>query len=440
MIKKLDGSRTGTYAILAAIFLVMLAANILSPAVSDDFTYMYSYAPGRDRIESISDIITSLKAHGEYMNGRYTVHFFAHLFLMLPPILFDLANSAVFTLQIALIYKLATYKSERRNLLLLLIFAFLWLAQSKFGQVNLWLDGSCNYLWSVVMGLAFIAPLVIHLVYGKDMHPLLVIPHIAVAFMSGNSMENIAPAFILIAALLLAASKILFKQKIKTMHIVSVIASLLGFILMMSAPGEWLNKGTDGEAKTLITTFLTAVGILLTLTVPIAFYIHLLRRAIREKADNRVIVTSLILIVGALASNFIMVTARYYALRSSIACTTLIIAATALLYPAVSHVGFGKVTRCAAYLFTAATALALIIGFTDISITYARITQNEEFIIESREAGVEDIALKDIKPYTKYSELYGLIYVDCEKKENWPNWVMTKYYGVRSIIGIPDER
>ena len=440
MITKLDGSRKATHIILAAIFLIMLAANMLSPAVSDDFTYMYSYAEGRERIASIGDIITSLKAHGDYMNGRYTVHFFAHLFLMLPPILFDIANAAVFTLQVLLIYKLGTLGGKRRNLLILLVFAFLWLAQSKFGQVNLWLDGSCNYLWSVVMGLLFVYPIAVYLISGKEMSPPLAAAHFLIAFMSGNSMENIAPTFILMACLLIGAARLLFARKIKPTHVISVIFSVIGFVLMMSAPGEWLNKATDGEVSTLLRTSLTSLGILATLTVPIAFYIHLLRRAVTEKVDRRITVTSLIFVIGALSSNFIMVLASYYALRSSIACTTLIIAATAILHPAVSHVGFGKHTRPIAYLFTVATALAIIIGFADITLTFAKVKENERYIIEMRDAGHMNVEIPDVKPYTKYSELYGLVYVDCEKAENWPNWVMTKYYGLESIIGRSDER
>lgn len=440
MIKRADTSPRLTYVIFIAIFLIMLAANMLSPAVSDDFTYMYSYAEGRERIESVGDIIESLRAHGEYMNGRYTVHFFAHLFLMLPPILFDLANSLVFTLQVFIIYKFGTRSSGRRNLLILLIFALLWLAQSKFGQVNLWLDGSCNYLWSVVMGLGFIAPSVNYLLSGKDIHPLLIIPYFLLAFMSGNSMENIAPAFILMEALLIFASKFIFGQKLKISHVIAEVFSVCGFVLMMSAPGEWLNKATDGEVSTLLRTFLTAMGILLSLAVPIALYVHLLIRAKRQRIDKRIILTSLIFVTGALASNFIMVLASYYALRSSIACTTLIIAAVSLLYPNVSHVGFGKSTKLVSYLFCAAVSLSLIIGFADIGYTYLKIKENERYIISMRDAGNTEIVIPDIKPYTKYSELYGLVYVDCEKAENWPNWVMTKYYGLKSIIGEPDER
>ena len=440
MLKWLDGTRRGIVTVFLAIFLIMLLANVLSPAVSDDFTYMYSYAEGRDRIESIGDIITSLVAHGEYMNGRYTVHFFAHLFLMLPPIVFDIINSLVFTLQVLIIYKLGTPRTKRHGLLILLIFALLWLAQSKFGQVNLWLDGSCNYLWSVVMGLGFIAPFVLYTLRGTRLHPLLIIPHLLLAFMSGNSMENIAPAFIFMAFLLTLASVVVFKERLRVWQLLSTVSSLLGFILMMIAPGEWLNKATDGEASTLITTFLTAVGILVSLTVPIAFLIHLLLRAKKEGVERRIIYVAAIFIVGALAANFIMVVARYYPLRSSIATTTLIIAAIAMLYPAVSHVGFGRATRPSFSLFAAATVLAMLFGFADITYTYTRVMANEDYILSMRDSGEVDVEIPDIKPYTKYSELYGLVYIDCEERGNWPNWVMTKYYGLNSIIGRAEDR
>lgn len=435
MLKRLDNSARIGYLLFALIFIIMLAANILSPAVSDDFTYMYSYAEGRERIESVGDILVSLKAHGEYMNGRYTAHFFAHLFLMLPPILFDIVNSLVFTLQIFIIYRLSCTGKGRRNLLVLLIFALLWLAQSKFGQVNLWLDGSCNYLFSVVFGLCFITPYVQYFLYGRELHPAIYLPFLAVSFMSGNSMENIAPAFIMMAALFIVAARVLSHKRVRVIQVLGVLASLVGFVVMMTAPGEWLNKATDGEAKTLLTTLLTALGILLSLTVPIAIYLFLLIRARREKVDRAAIVTSLIFVSGALASNFIMVFALYYPLRSSIACTTLIIAAIAMLYPRVSSLSFGKHTRSFAVLFYSAAALALIVGFIDIGITYRKVKDNEDYIVECRESGILDIEIPDIKPYTKYSELYGLVYVDTEERGNWPNWVMTKYFEVDSIIG-----
>lgn len=438
MLKRIDSSKKSGYIILSSIFVIMLVANILSPIVSDDYSYLFSFAECKERIDSIPDIFVSLKAHGEYMNGRYTAHFFAHLFLMLPSIIFDIVNALVFTFQVLLIYKLANLGGERKNLIMIAVFGLLWLCQSKFGQVNLWLDGSCNYLFSVVFGLLFISPYVFYTVYDKKLPLPILIPFLAIAFMSGNSMENIAPAFIMMAFLFVLASKILLHKKVRYEQILGLIFSVFGFVLMMIAPGEWINKASDGEASTLITTTLTAFGVLLTLAVPIAIYILLLVRARAEKMDKKIIITSLIFIAGALASNFIMVLAQYYPLRSSIACTTLIIAADAMLYANVKSYNLGRHTALCEKLLFAAVSLSLILGFADISLSYVKIKQNENYIYECKEAGITDVELKDIKPYTKYSELYGLIYLDTERAENWPNGVMAKYYGLNSIKGITD--
>lgn len=438
MLKKFDSSRKATFVCLLSMLAIMLCANILSPAASDDFTYMYSFAPGRERIESFSDIFASLKAHGETMNGRYTAHLFAHMFLMIPGVVFDFVNSLVFVLQVFLIYKMSTFGKREKNLLLLGIFGMLWLCQSDFGQVNLWLDGACNYLWSVFFGILFLLPYVFYMLYDRTLPLPWLIPFLIIAFMQGGFMENVSPAFILMAGLFTLLSKVLFGKRIRYEQVLGIISSLGGFILMMSAPGEWINKASDGEASTLLTTSLIAFGVLLTLALPIALYVLFLRRAQAAGTNKETIVTSLIFVTGALASNFIMVVAAYYPLRCSIACTTLIIMADALLYAKIPAPVSSKPTDTASKLLLLSMALCIVIGLADITYSYVQIKSNEDYIYECKERGITEIEIPNPKRYTKYSELYFLKYIDCEDPESWPNNVMAKYYGVNSIIGKGD--
>ena len=434
MLKELNKSRKFSYIIFSIMFLIMLFANMLTPIVSDDFSYCFSFYGNRERIDSVSDIFPSLIAHGEGLNGRYAAHFFAHLFLMLPGIIFDIVNSLVFVLQVFIVVRLATYKKERNNLLSLFLFGMLWLCQCQFGQVNLWLDGACNYLWSVFFGLLFIAPYIMYFLYDVLLPLPWLVPFLAIALLSGNFMENVSPAFIMIAGLLVIASKLILKKKIRYEQILGIAFSTAGFVIMMIAPGEWINKVSTGEASSILINLLVAVGMVAVMTVPLIFFGVFFVRARKDESKKAPCILAVILLLGALASDFVMVFAAYYALRSSIACTGLILFSVVFLL-AQFDFEFNKKFKIISGAVAASVLIALIIAFVDISRTYILVTENEEKIIEAKESGQTSVAIPNITPWTRYSSLYRLIYIDTEEPSAWPNNVMAKYYGLDYIYG-----
>ena len=140
------------------LFFLFFSLSFLTPMLADDYSYSFSYAD-RSRISSLSDIISSLEAHRNDMNGRMAAHFFAHLFLMLPKIIFCLANSLVVLGIFYLIYLTLPGTDYRQKFIIMLIVFFLvWLYTPVFGQVFLWLDGACNYAWAFFFIYAFIFP------------------------------------------------------------------------------------------------------------------------------------------------------------------------------------------------------------------------------------------------------------------------------------------
>ena len=96
----------------ASLFFVILLCNILTDYCVDDFTYLFSLAT-KERITSFFQIFPSLAAHAEKMNGRLIAHFLTHLFLLLPKIIFDIANTAVFLLQIVLMIKISHREKKK---------------------------------------------------------------------------------------------------------------------------------------------------------------------------------------------------------------------------------------------------------------------------------------------------------------------------------------
>lgn len=123
-LERLNRSGLITGLILLLVFGVLLLCNFKTCMVADDYAYCFSFDDGQ-RIESLADCARSMAAHRQWMNGRILAHFLVQLFLMLPPGLFKIANSLVFTAVIVLLFRLAG--RERNNLLLAGIFGCVWI-------------------------------------------------------------------------------------------------------------------------------------------------------------------------------------------------------------------------------------------------------------------------------------------------------------------------
>ena len=117
-------SRVLTRAVSVGIFLWMLALNVLTPYLCDDYTYRLNFATA-EPMESVLEILPSMYAHSFKMNGRLISHGLAQLFMLLPPLVFDLVNSAVFLFTLLLALRLCGGKC--RGGLLIGMFCLLWL-------------------------------------------------------------------------------------------------------------------------------------------------------------------------------------------------------------------------------------------------------------------------------------------------------------------------
>ena len=127
------------------IFVVIFFLTCLTPMLADDYSYCFSYANG-ERIKSISDVFESLVAHRYKMNGRIISHCLTMLFLLLPKVLFNIANAAnsVLLLYLCTCFYATMSKSPCKPSLVLCTASLIWIFMPVFGQVFLWLDGSLN--------------------------------------------------------------------------------------------------------------------------------------------------------------------------------------------------------------------------------------------------------------------------------------------------------
>ena len=183
-------------AVIAVVFSFMLYCNYHTSLLVDDYGYCFDFSTGWDspdpdglippaaseRITSVFSIFGSMASHRECHSGRVLSHFLVQLFLMPSKDLFNVFNTIVFIVQAVFIYLCSTVLTGRKTMLgaaasILFTFMSLFMFQPVFGEINLWLDGSLNYLWTSTYTVIYIY---FYLKYNCDKyrthsHPVIII-------------------------------------------------------------------------------------------------------------------------------------------------------------------------------------------------------------------------------------------------------------------------
>lgn len=427
-------NKTIRLGIFLMIFLLLLLCNFMTKEIADDFSYHFSWSNGQ-RIDSIGDIIPSMKVHYAGTNGRVVAHFFAQMFEMYPKWVFNTLNAGLFTLMIGLMYYICGGK-KTDNVLLLCIFGAVWIFTPAFGQVYLWLDGACNYLWGAVVGFLYLIPFVNDYLFDKPIRSVWAkLGMVIFAFFMGAYSENGSAAFVGISVLLQLAMLIMQKKRLTVWGPASVASACVGFYLMVTAPGTLRNKGGEWSLGFFRENFITALEKYRKLEILLIALCILLVLACMRKRSPKKIVLSLIFTAGSLAANFMMMAAAYYADRSMIFCTVLLVVAVAILFDEVLADCYQELAACTAAVLALYTVFFIFIGVNDIFYTGSRMRKNEAYIVECREQGIMDVKVPLFISKTKYSASNGLLYLSTETSSVWPNTSMAKYFEVNSVIG-----
>lgn len=431
----------GSAAVYMGAFLLLLVCNILTPYVVDDFRYIYSFYDG-ELVSSIWDIIMSMRVHRYHMNGRIVAHTLVQIFAMLPAWVFDVCNAAMYVFHIALLHKISMCDGQRRNAVLIILFCGAWVFCPAFGQVNLWQDGACNYLWSGVFALLFLMPYIEDYLYGKQIQTIFgKIMFLALAFCMGAYSETVSAAAIFMAMLLVLLTAVVQKRNIKPIWIVALATAFLGYVFIYTAPAQLREKGAEMKLSVLLDNFVNVAfqywNLLGSLLV---IFVLLLVLNLKKKTDPRRILLALVFLAGSLAANFIMMFASYYTTRSAIGAFVFLLGANGiLLYPLAVRCVDRRLLAAGMVAVAMLTVPMLTGGLRDIYSTYVKIRENEAYIYRCREEGIRDVQLPVITTGTKYSAINGLKYLDTETPDIWPNKYMAVYYGVDSILGMKSE-
>lgn len=439
--KKLNtllNSRKSVVVLAAALFLFMLALNFLTPYVADDYVYrinLYDKTP----LESVGDVLQSMYTHSYAMNGRLVSHFFGSLFMLWPKAVFNVVNALVYVLLMLGMCKLAGAGGRGGAALLVTVSMAFWYFTPNFGQVALWQLGSVNYLWGLLGGVIFLCPYVLLFIKGRELLPKVWQRALFIVFSLpfGMYIEGMSFISVALAACLLILARVMDKRPLKSWLWAPFITACAGYCLLMSMPAERRAKQALLDLGILIENFgkategLKTYGLVLLMVWAVLFVL-----AVSAKARPKRLALSALFLLGALAANYMLTFASYYEARSASPVVTLLILAVAVLLaePAQDSPPL-IIRRCVISVLTVVFFFSLITGAISIWRSYCDFSARERHIREALSAGERDLALQVVHPTTPYSPFWGLLDLNTETSDTWPNLQMSGYYGADSIIG-----
>lgn len=433
--KKLNQSKILFWCLCIGIFGILLACNFLTGMCVDDYGYSFSYSTGA-RITSVLDIFPSIGEHYKVMNGRSITHFLVQLFLFLPHPIFKFVNAGMFLLQILLIYSICKEPNSRNNLVLATIFGLIWAFEPVFGQVNLWQDGACNYLWSIIFGLAFLIPLIQCFLHretcGKMWQKIL---YVVLGFAAGGYLENLSATVIFMAFVLLLLIRFYHKEKVPLHFILALAAAAVAFVIMVTAPGEMKNKIVKKGWSFFRENFMAALDRYQSFWLLALVFLVLFVFAVFLKTNREKLIVSALFALGSLCANFIFVVASYYPARASACSALLLITADAILMAELFSTKFCAAVTSFALVMLLVTFYDGCLGMNDIYKTHLAMNANIATVQQCKAEGKLDVTVPMVNPSTKYSAINYLKYLDKKDATSWPNASVAKYYGVHSVLG-----
>lgn len=244
-------SLSRTLLILGGVFLFMLLLNHWMPLHRDDYDYSLIWGTMQP-VHSFGDVCQSLWNHYLTHGGRMVTVFMLDFFLWAGKDWFDLANAAVFTAVVVLLYCHSTRNTRlaaEPGILALCAF-FLWLCLPHFGEVAVWKSGSTVYLWSGFFAALFLLPYNLFLAGRVRWSNAMAGPMFLLGILGGWSVENLGVTVVLLAA---GISWYAWRQGNRQLWLPAGAAgAFLGLAGLIAAPGNWVRYGQQGSGKGLL--------------------------------------------------------------------------------------------------------------------------------------------------------------------------------------------
>ncbi len=435
--------------ILLLSFIAVLIFNLLTPMLSDD----YSYAMEVRKATGVWDLVC--QEYHQYMNwnGRSVVHLLLRIFLYLPGPVFKIANSLAFVVLSILMYRLVRPKKRFDVFTLLLLQMGLWLYAVDFSETILWEDGACNYLWGAVFILGFMNLQRNELEHAaadlKRSTSYRIVAAVGLFFfglLAGWCNENTSGGCLLNLLVLLFVQK-KRKQKISAAYYAGIAGNAVGLAVMVLSPGARIRAAYHTEDEN-YSGFLGMLARIQKITLTIHEYFGLLLAVFLVCAimlllqKNRRAAAKMALYgMLFLATSYALAATSQTQARAFFGAGLFLLIALAVGVREVmkgEHEGY--LLKGAGYSLLAVLILEFFFVYVEDGTNLARIWRDEtrriSYIQEQAAEGAEDITVPLV--HTEFYNSYSAI----EKMEMtedpgyWINVFYETYYGVPSIRAV----
>ena len=408
-------------------FLLLFLLNSFSPYVYDDLSYRYIWGT-TERVKSVSDVIRSQMDHYVTWGGRSVAHTIGQLFLISDSkLLFNIMNSIIYLIHLCLIVKIGIRNRETRFSDHLYAFILTWFGYAKWGEISLWLIGSCNYLWTTTFLLSFM-----YLILSDDSEysfPRTLL-FIIVGVLAGWTNENSAPAVLVFSVIYL----VLQKKRPSVQSAMGIAALTIGMIVMILAPGNFVRMDSFDNTNILIKLIiraLTCSAKLLYTNIPLILIMSALmilgRRKIRTGWKKSLWP---LFIFSGLAGNYAMVLSPYYPPRS---------ATIVNLFFMLSIISFSEDLDVHVPVLRRAGLILLIVSLIYVIPNNIRLYHEientfPEQLTELKQQGVKDAVLDTPgQPFDNHSVIDPISHYLSTNPDSWFNTEIAKQYGFSTI-------
>ena len=429
-------------------FVLIYLLNNYTYFTSDDFRYHFiyeSYLPIEDntKISNVFQIIPSMINHYNMWGGRIPAHTLVQFFLMLGKPMFNIINTVGYLCLAGLIYYHSIFKQKHSIILFNLILLMMWFFIPQFGLTILWVSGSGNYLWNMILILLFLLPYRIYCKKVKKSKDIVAsIFMFFIGICAGWTNENTAGAMICLALLFILQSK-LTKKALPKWSLVGLIGSIIGFILLLKAPGNYLRNTTDTISiiifiKSLILFFMSSLKVLVPLFI--IFGVLLIVYLNQVKDYQLINDISLYYLVASILATGAMILSPERPERTLFGSIIFLIIAVAVVFAKIEKTNcFQRIS-----MFTNIMILGLFIieygyAYIDIKSTYEFVmTEHVEVIENEKNLGNMNIVLKKIPTSnSKYNAFNGTANLNLDS-DSWFNEWLAEYFEVDKISGKED--
>ncbi len=438
---------------LLTVFIITFLLNYLYPLYADDWVYLMKM-PENTPVQNLMDILHTQYLHYFTTGGRIIVHIIAQIQLFIGVPYNDILNSIAYIIFILLIYFIATasLRLSRLNLSsILCVSLLLWLFIPTYGVTILNTTTSANYLWGTTIILCFIYPYTVYFrkIDSRDSIAKIIV-FFAAGFIAGWTNENMAVAMIFMILVILLMKKVR-GEKITRWGISGLIGAVIGCVVMLAAPGNYVRYAVEEERLSEMPRYLqsiynilggfydNALIIFLLYCVVFVVYVYYIRKVSHRNIKyDRNLQLSLLFIVTAGVAILAMIASPIFPTRAWFGIIAFIIVGFVILYANISI--SDNFFRILNILFLVCMAVFFIkqyyAYYDDLRYIHRMTIERDIILQEKKKEDIKDIVFEEpILPKTKFTDISDF----SSDSTFWLNEQFCRYHGLNTMrVKNPD--